>query len=575
MGFSAPFIARPVATILLSLGLLLSGVVAYRFLPVAALPSVDIPTIVVFAARPGADPETMANSIAAPLERRLGEISGVTEITSTSSIGNTSIVVQFDIDRDINGAAHDVQAAINAAITDLPSDLPTRPYYRKFNPADAPIMTIALSSDTLTTAQIYDAADTILAQRLSQADGVSQVTVNGAEKPAVRVRLDPVRLAAAGLAGQDVLNAIRGTNVLEPTGAFQGPDRAETIGINGQISQASDYAPLVLKAGNGAILRLSDVATVIDGVANTRLAAWNGKQPAILLTITKSAGANVIDTVDRIKALLPQLMEWLPADIKLTIISDRTTTIRASRRRRAVHHADHHRAGAAGGAAVHAPPGADNGRRGHRAAVDLRHARRHVVHGLSARQLLADGADHIGRLRGGRCDRDDREHRPPPGTRRRSDARGADRRAADRLHRDVDQHLAGRGVHPADLHGRHPGPAVPRVRHDADHGDRCLRGRVADADADDLRALHATRPACAATAALRRATGSRRWSAALPPCSGSTPGRSAGRCEHRVFMLLVTFATIVLTVRLYTVRAEGLSAVAGHRHPDRLDARLA
>jgi multidrug efflux pump len=330
MGFSAPFIARPVATILLSFGLLLAGIVSYRFLPISALPSVDIPTIVVLAARPGADPETMANSVAAPLERRLGEISGVTEITSTSSIGNTSVVVQFDIDRDINGAARDVQAAINAAITDLPSDLPTRPYYRKFNPADAPIMTLALSSDTLTTAQIYDAADTILAQRLSQAEGVSQVMVNGAEKPAVRVRLDPVRLAAAGLAGEDVFNAIKGTNVLEPTGSFQGTDRAETIGVNGQLSQASEYAPLVLKAGNGAVLRLSDVATVIDGVANTRLAAWNGKQPAILLIITKQAGANVIETVDRIKQLLPQLMEWLPSNIKLTVIADRTTTIRSS-----------------------------------------------------------------------------------------------------------------------------------------------------------------------------------------------------------------------------------------------------
>jgi multidrug efflux pump len=330
MGFSAAFITRPVATILLSLGLLLSGIVAYRFLPISALPSVDIPTIVVIAARPGADPETMANSVAAPLERRLGEIAGVTEITSVSSIGNSSIVVQFDIDRNIDGAARDVQAAINAAITDLPSDLPTRPYYRKFNPADAPIMTIALSSDTLTTAQIYDAADTILAQRLSQAEGVSQVTVNGAEKPAVRVRLDPGRLASAGLAAQDVYTTIKNTNVLQPTGSFQGPTRAESIGINGQMSQAQDYAPLVLKAGNGAILRLSDVATVVNGVANTRLAAWNGKQPAILLTITKQAGANVIETVDRIKELLPQLMEWLPANINVTVISDRTTTIRAS-----------------------------------------------------------------------------------------------------------------------------------------------------------------------------------------------------------------------------------------------------
>src|SRR6185437_2429166 len=330
MNCSAPFIARPVATFLLALGILLSGVVAARFLPISALPSVDIPTIVVIAARPGADPETMANSVAAPLERRLGEISGVTELTSTSSIGNTSVVVQFDLDRDINGAAHDVQAAINAATTDLPPDLPTRPLYRKYNPADAPIMTLALSSDTLSTAQVFDAADTVLAQRLAQAEGVSQVQVNGAEKPAVRVRLDPLRLAAAGIAAQDVFTAIRGTNVLGPTGSFQGPQRSETIGLNGQMSQAAEYAPLVIRAGKGAVLRLSDVASVIDGTANTRLAAWNGKHPAILLNITKEAGANVIDTVDRIKELLPQLMAWLPPDIKLTIIADRTTTIRAS-----------------------------------------------------------------------------------------------------------------------------------------------------------------------------------------------------------------------------------------------------
>jgi multidrug efflux pump len=330
MNFSAPFIARPVATMLLSLGLLLAGVVAYRFLPVAALPSVDIPTIVVFAARPGADPETMANSIAAPLERRLGEISGVTEITSTSAIGNTSIVIQFDIDRDIDGAAHDVQAAINAATTDLPSDLPTRPYYRKFNPADAPIMTLQLSSDTLTTAQIYDAADTILAQRLSQVDGVSQVSVSGAEKPAVRVQLDPVRLAAAGLSAEDVYTAIRSANVLEPTGGFQTPTRAESIGVNGQISQADDYKPLVIKSAKGVVLRLSDVATVVNDVANARLAAWAGKQPAILLIITKQSGANVIQTVDAIRALLPELMAWMPREVHVNVIVDRTSTIRAS-----------------------------------------------------------------------------------------------------------------------------------------------------------------------------------------------------------------------------------------------------
>ena len=330
MTFSAIFIARPVATFLLALGIVLAGIVAYRFLPVSALPSVDIPTIVVFANRPGADPETMANSVAAPLERRLGEISGVTEITSDSAIGNTSIIIQFDIDRDINGAAHDVQAAINAATTDLPSDLPVRPWYRKYNPADTPVVTIALSSNTLSTAQIYDAADTVMAQRLSQAEGVSQVLVNGAEKPAVRIRLDPQRLAAAGVSAQDVYTAVRAANVLEPNGGFEGTDRAEAIGVNGEISQAAEYAPLVIKTGNSAVLRLSDVASVVNATANTRLAAWNGKTPAILLTVYKAADANVIETVDAIRALLPQLKAWLPPDIRMSVVTDRTTTIRAS-----------------------------------------------------------------------------------------------------------------------------------------------------------------------------------------------------------------------------------------------------
>ncbi|MGI4792800.1 MAG: efflux RND transporter permease subunit [Janthinobacterium lividum] len=330
MNFSAPFIRRPVATILLAVGILLTGIVAVRFLPVAPLPSVDIPTIVVFAGRPGADPETMAASIAAPLERRLGEIPGVSELTSTSSTGSTSIVIQFEIDRDLEGAAHDVQAAINAATTDLPADLPTRPYYRKFNPAETPVLTLSLTSDRLTTAQLYDSADTILAQRLSQVEGVSQVSVNGAEKPAVRVRLNPAALRAAGLSSQDVYTTIRAANVNGPTGEIEGPERAETIMLNGQIGQAEDYARLVLKTSNGAVVRLGDIATVTNSVANTKLAAWQNAQPAILLTITKAAGANVIDTVDRVKAALPQLLAWLPSDIKVTFLSDRTATIRAS-----------------------------------------------------------------------------------------------------------------------------------------------------------------------------------------------------------------------------------------------------
>ena len=330
MNFSAIFIKRPVATILLALGLLISGGVAYRFLPVAPLPSVDIPTIVVFAARPGADPETMANSIAAPLERRLGEIGGVTNITSTSVIGSTTVIVQFDISRNIDSAAHDVQAAINAATTDLPSDLPTRPYFRKFNPASAPIMTIALTSDTLSAGAIYDAADTILGQRLSQVEGVAQVQINGAEKPAVRVQLDPAALQATGLSSQDVFTAIRSANTDGALGGFDGPERAESIGLNNQISRAVDYAGIILKSSNGATVRLKDVARVIDSVANVRLSAQLGDKPAILLTITKTIDANVIETTDRLRAVLPQLEAWMPAGIKTTILSDRTGTIRAS-----------------------------------------------------------------------------------------------------------------------------------------------------------------------------------------------------------------------------------------------------
>jgi len=330
MNFSAIFIRRPIATILLSIGLLISGAVAYRFLPVAPLPSVDIPTIVVFASRPGADPETMANSITAPLERHLGEISAVSELTSTSSTGNSTIIIQFDLSKNIDSAAHDVQAAINAATPDLPTDLPVRPFFRKFNPASAPIMTIALTSDTLSAGAIYDAADTILVQRLSQVEGVAQVQENGAEKPAVRVQLDPAALQAARMSSQDVFTAIRTANTDGALGGFDGPEQAETIGLNNQLNRARDYGDLILKTSNGATVRLKDVARVLDGVANIRLAASLGDKPAILLTVTKTIDANVIETVDRVRAILPQLLSWMPAGINTTILSDRTGTIRAS-----------------------------------------------------------------------------------------------------------------------------------------------------------------------------------------------------------------------------------------------------
>ena len=330
MNFSKTFILRPVATILLSLGLLAAGTVAYQFLPVAALPNVDVPAIVVFASRPGADPATMANSIASPLERRIGEIGGVSDMFSTNSTGQSNVIVLFDLDRTTDDSARAVQSALNAAQTDLPSGLPIRPSYKKFNPADLAIMTIALSSDHLGVGQIYEAADTVLQQRFSQVQGISRVQIDGGQTPAIRIQLDPGALRAAGLTSDEVRQAVVNANVLEPTGSFQGPRRAEEITINGQISKAAAYGRIVLKARNGAVLRLSDVAKVTDSVSNIRLAAWNGHKPAILLRLYKIPGANVIDTVDRVRALLPQVGRWISPDISITVLDDRTQTIRAS-----------------------------------------------------------------------------------------------------------------------------------------------------------------------------------------------------------------------------------------------------
>ncbi|MBX6327872.1 MAG: efflux RND transporter permease subunit [Pseudolabrys sp.] len=330
MNFSRPFVRRPIGTTLLAIGLFLVGVVAYRFLPVASLPSVEFPTISITANRPGADPSVMAATVAAPLERRLGEIAGVTELTSVSSLGNSRITVQFDLTRSIDGAARDVQAAINAALTDLPSDMPTLPTFRKFNPAAAPILILALTSKTLAPSAIYDAADSVISQRLAQVQGVADVTVAGSEQPAIRVQVDPGKLANMGLSLEDVRTAIVNANAAGPLGSFEGPARATTIGINDQLRAVADYDPVVVKTVNGTVIRLTDIAKVQPGVRNSLSAGWYNRQPSVLLIITKQADANVIDTVDRIYALLPELRQWMPAGIDISVLSDRTQTIRAS-----------------------------------------------------------------------------------------------------------------------------------------------------------------------------------------------------------------------------------------------------
>ena len=330
MNMAKPFVLRPVATTLLAIGLLLVGLVAYRALPVASLPSVDLPTVRVTASRPGADPETMASSVAAPLERRLGAIAGVSEITSVSGRGSTTIAIQFDLKRRIDKAAQDVQSAINAAAADLPSDMPTLPTVRKANPAASPILVIALTSRTLPTSAIYDVADSVFVQRLSQVAGVADVSVSGAEQPAVRVEVDPKTIADAGVTMEQIRTLIAGAAALGPVGAFEGPRIAETIAVNGQFKGAADYASLVLRAGNGAILRLTDIARVTDGTRNTRAAGSYDGRPAVILTITKAADANVVATADEVRALLPELRRWIPADVDVQVMSDRTTTVRAS-----------------------------------------------------------------------------------------------------------------------------------------------------------------------------------------------------------------------------------------------------
>ncbi len=330
MNLSRPFILRPVATTLLTLGIVLAGLFAFGKLPVAPLPQVDFPTIFVQAMMPGASPETVATTVAAPLERHLGQIADVTEMTSESLLGQTRIVLQFGLQRDINGAARDVQAAINAAHADLPTNLRANPTYRKVNPADAPIMVLALSSKTLTAGQLYDAGATVLQQSLSQLDGIGQVNVNGSALPAVRVELDPAALFKYGIGLEDVRAALASANANSPKGAVEdGPLRYQLY-TNDQATRAEQYRPLVIAYRNGAAVRLSDVGEVLDSVEDLRNAGLANGHPAVLLLLYRQPGANIVETVERVKEVLPRLMAALPADIDVRQALDRSTTIRVS-----------------------------------------------------------------------------------------------------------------------------------------------------------------------------------------------------------------------------------------------------
>src|SRR5437667_3302300 len=330
MNIAAPFIRRPVGTVLLTVAVALAGIVAYLQLPVAPLPQVDFPTISVQASLPGASPEIMASSIAAPLERQLGHIAGVSEMTSASYLGSTSITLQFDLNRDINGAARDVQAAINAARANLPVNLPSNPTYRKVNPADTPIMILALTSDIYDRGKLYDAAATIIQQRLLQIQGVGQVNIGGGALPAVRVDVNPTQLNSFGLGLEDVRTMLSQQNANLPKGQLADDSTTADILANDQLLKAKDYQPLIVSYNHGAAVRLSDIASVKDGVENIRAAGFLNGKPSIPLIISRQPGANIIETVDRIKASLPSLEASIPSAINLDVVLDRTTTIRAS-----------------------------------------------------------------------------------------------------------------------------------------------------------------------------------------------------------------------------------------------------
>src|SRR6184192_3283306 len=330
MSISTPFIRRPVGTSLLSVAVLLAGALAYSKLPVAPLPEVEFPTISVGAGLPGASPETMASAVATPLERQFGRIAGVTQMTSSSGLGTTNVTLQFDLNRDINAAARDVEAAINAARSQLPADLPSQPNYRKVNPADSPILMLALTSDNIPPAQIYDAADSILAQKLAQVEGVGQVFTWGSARPAVRVEVNPNQLNSYGISLETVRKSLQAANANLAKGALADPRHTWAVTDTDQLFKAYEYQPLIVAGHQGAPVRLRDIAEVVDSVEDSRNLGLSGGKPSVPLGIFRQPGANMIRTIVPIMTILPQLRASISPSLHLTVAVDRTTTIRSS-----------------------------------------------------------------------------------------------------------------------------------------------------------------------------------------------------------------------------------------------------
>ena len=483
MNISQTFIQRPIATILLTVGLGFFGTLACLRLPVSDLPNVDFPTIQVSASLPGASPATMATAVATPLEKQFSTIASLDSMSSVASEGSAQITLQFALDRNIDAAAQDVQTAIAAASRALPADMPTPPSFRKVNPADSSVIILTLSSATLPISKVDEYAENLLAQRISTLPDVAQVQVGGQQKYAVRVQLDPNRLAAMGLGIDEVAQAVQNGNVNLPTGTLNGAQRAYQIEASGQLLDASAFRPLTVAYRNGAPVRLQALGNIIDATENDKMGAWVGpeQQQGVVLQVSRQPGSNAVELADSIREVLPTLREQLPAGLDLRVLYDRSQTIRAAvsdvrftlmlsvvlvviviflflRSISRGVHSEHRDSPVARG-----------------------HVRRDVPDALQHRQPVADGADAVHRLHRRRCHRDAREHlaayRSGHGT---AQSRAA-RRGRDRLHDPVDDDFARGGVHSAAVHGRHRRAAVPRILDHHRRGDPHVRRRRAHA----------------------------------------------------------------------------------------------
>ena len=502
MKFFALFIHRPVATTLLTLAIAISGAIGFRLLPVSPLPQVDFPVISISASLPGASPETMASSVATPLERALGRIAGVNEMTSMSSLGSTRVILQFDLSRDINGAARDVQAAINAAQSLLPTGMPSRPSYRKVNPSDAPIMILTLTSDTYSRGQLYDFASTQLAQKISQTEGVGDVSVGGSSLPAVRVELNPSALFNQGVSLDTVRQAIANANVRRPQGAVENPQQRWQIEANDALKTADAYRPLIIHYNNGSAVRLADVAEVKDSVQDVRNAGMTDAKPAIILAISRAPDANIIETVDRIRAELPALQENIPASIQLNVAQDRSPTIRAS-----LAEVEQSLAIAIGLVITVVFIFLRSGRATLIPAVAVPVS---LVGSFAAMYLCGFSLNNLSLMAltiatGFVVDDaivvlENISRHVEAGMK---PINAALLGARSRLHRAVDERFAGGGVYPAAADGRPAGAPVPRVRRHPVGVDRAVAHRLAHAHADDVR-LPAAPPAAAFAAAGAR-----------------------------------------------------------------------